>query len=80
MLGRLSGLLHAGYEGDENTVVVARWMETMQVRIGSRIGSLGRDAEWWSKHVIVSVNDGTVLIEFWPAAKVGNTPNKEDTA
>ena len=79
VLGRLAGLVHAGYEGDENAVVVARWMETMQVRIGGRIGSLGRDAEWWGKHVIVSVNEGTVLIEFWPAAKAGHAPNKEET-
>ena len=78
VLGRLAGLVHAGYEGDENTVVVARWMETMQVRIGGHIGSLGRDAEWWGKHVIVSVNDSTVLIEFWPATKAGNAPNKEE--
>ena len=68
VLGRLSGLLHAGYEGDENAVVVARWMETLQVRIGGRIGSIGRDAEWWGRHVIVSVSEGTVLIGFWPAA------------
>jgi len=78
VLGRLSGLVHAGYEGDENTVVVGRWMEAMQVRIGGRIGSLERDAEWWGKHVIVSVSEGTVLIEFWPAAKTGHAPNKED--
>jgi septum formation inhibitor MinC len=79
-LGRLSGLVHAGYEGDENTVVVARWMEALQVRIGGRIGSLERDAEWWGKHVIVSVdvNEGKVLIELWPAAKVGNAPSRED--
>ena len=79
VLGRLSGLVHAGYEGDESTVVVARWMEALQVRIGSRIGSLGRDAEWWGKHVIISVkNDGTVLIDFWPAAKAGHEPNKDE--
>ena len=75
VLGRLSGLVHAGYEGDESTVAAARWMEALQVRIGSRVGSLTRDAEWWGRHVIASVNDGAVLIDFWPAAKTGNTSN-----
>ena len=79
VLGRLSGLVHAGYEGDENTAVVARSMEALQVRVGSKIGSLGREAEWWGKHVIVSVREGTVLIEFWPMVKGGNASNKEDT-
>jgi septum site-determining protein MinC len=75
ILGRLNGLVHAGYEGDENTAVVARSMEALQVRVGGRIGSLGRDAEWWGRHVIVSVRDGTVLIEFWPVIKGENSSN-----
>jgi septum site-determining protein MinC len=72
VLGRLNGLVHAGYEcGDEDSdaVVVSRCMEALQVRIGGKIGSLGRDAEWWGKHVIVSVRDGAVLIEYWPFVK-----------
>jgi hypothetical protein len=44
-------------------------MEALQVRIGGKIGSLDRDAQWWRKPVIVSVRDGTVLIEYWPALK-----------
>ena len=84
VLGRLNGLLHAGYEsGDEDSdvVVVSRCMEAMQVRIGSKIGSLGRDAEWWGKRVIVSVRDGAVLIEYWPFVKGENTTGggKEET-
>jgi septum site-determining protein MinC len=81
VLGRLSGLVHAGYEGDENTVVVARSMEALQVRIGSRMGSLRRGAEWWGRHVVVSVKeDGTVSIKFWPAIKGENLPAKVENA
>ncbi|MDR0653958.1 MAG: septum site-determining protein MinC, partial [Synergistaceae bacterium] len=84
VLGRLNGLLHAGYEsGDEDSgvVVVSRCMEALQVRIGSKIGSLGRDAEWWGKRVIVSVRDGAVLIEYWPFVKGENATGgaKEET-
>jgi septum site-determining protein MinC len=69
VLGRLCGLVHAGCEGDENTSVVARSMEAMQVRIGSRIGSLDRGAIWWGKMVIVKVSEGSVLIDYWPVIK-----------
>jgi septum site-determining protein MinC len=75
VLGRLSGLVHAGYEGDESAAVVARSMEAPQVRIGGKIGSLGKDAQWWGRPVIVSVRDDAVLIEYWPVVKGGN--NKE---
>ena len=70
VLGRLHGLVHAGVEGDETTAVVARSMEALQVRIGGRVGSLERGASWWGKPVIVKVDDGSVLIDFWPAVKV----------
>jgi septum site-determining protein MinC len=69
ILGRLSGLVHAGYEGDESSIVIARSMEALQVRIGSRIGSLERGAQWWGKMVTVRVDDGSVLIDYWPALK-----------
>jgi septum site-determining protein MinC len=65
VLGRLSGLVHAGYEGDESAVVVARCMEATQVRIGGRIGSVEKDeTSCRGKNVIVSVRDGAVLIEI----------------
>ncbi|MDR1915890.1 MAG: septum site-determining protein MinC [Synergistaceae bacterium] len=69
IIGRLKGLAHAGYEGDENSSVVVRSMEAPQVRIGGKIGSLEREANWWARNVIVSVRDERVLIEYWPPLK-----------
>jgi septum site-determining protein MinC len=70
ILGRLNGVAHAGYEGDENiSIVAARSMEALQVRVGSKMGSLDRGAQWWGKPVIVRVEDGMVRIEYWPALK-----------
>lgn len=69
VLGRLSGLVHAGCEGDESSAVLACSMETMQVRIGSRVGSLERGDQWWGKKVIARVDNGTVLINYWPQLK-----------
>jgi septum site-determining protein MinC len=75
VLGRLSGLVHAGYEGDENTAVVARSMEALQVRIGSKVGSLERDGKSWGRQVIISVKEGIVFIEFWPFIKGESSSN-----
>lgn len=77
VLGRLHGLVHAGVEGDEAVVVVAHSMEALQVRIGGRVGSLERGASWWGRPVIVKVDDGSVLIDFWPASKFEEPGKKE---
>ena len=69
VLGRLSGLVHAGMEGDESACVVARSMETLQVRIGGKIGSLDRGAAWWGRKVTVRVEEESVVIDYWPAIK-----------
>ena len=69
VLGRLYGLVHAGMEGDENACVIARSMETLQVRIGGKIGSLDRGAAWWGKKVTVRVEEGSVVIDYWPTIK-----------
>lgn len=77
VLGRLYGLVHAGVDGDEDTVVIARSMEALQIRIGGRVGSLERGASWWGKPVIVKVEDGVVLIDFWPVSKFEEQGKKE---
>lgn len=69
VLGRLRGLVHAGCDGREDTAVVARSMEAPQIRIGGRVGSLGKSDAWWGKSVIARVDDGVVLIDYWPAMK-----------
>jgi septum site-determining protein MinC len=73
VLGRLKGLVHAGYEGDESAAVTAFSMETLQLRIGGRVGSLDRDALWWGKKVIARIEEGAVLIDYWPELKSGKS-------
>ena len=73
VLGRLNGLVHAGYDGNESVAVVARSMEALQVRIGGKIGSLERGALWWGKKVIAKVEDDTVIIDYWPTIKRDKT-------
>lgn len=69
VLGRLCGVVHAGVDGDDGACVVARSMEALQVRVGTKIGSLERDAAWWGKNVTVRVEDESVVIDYWPAIK-----------
>jgi septum site-determining protein MinC len=79
-LGRIKGLVHAGYEGDEKAVVIIRSMEALQVRIGGKIGALDRDAQWWGRSVIVSVADERVRIDYWPQLKGEAGESRADIA
>ena len=67
VLGRLHGLVHAGFEGDEGASIAARSMEALQVRISSRVGALDRKVSWWGKPVLVTVEDEAVIMGEWPA-------------
>lgn len=61
--GRLQGLAHAGYEGDDGARVVVAHMEALQVRIGRRVGYMDRSAAWWGQPVVISVDGESVLVE-----------------
>lgn len=66
VLGRLQGLVHAGVEGDEEATVAARIFEAIQVRIGCRVGSMDRQAPWWGRPALVSVEGDSVVVGEWP--------------
>lgn len=61
--GRLQGLVHAGYEGDDGARVVVAHMEALQVRIGRRVGYMDRGAAWWGNPVVISVDGESVLVD-----------------
>lgn len=69
VLGRLRGLVHAGYNGNDGASVIARSMEAVQIRIGGKVGSLDKNAAWWGKMVMARVEDDMVFIDYWPAVK-----------
>ena len=66
VLGRLQGLVHVGMEGDEEATVAARIFEAIQVRIGCRVGSMDRQAPWWGRPALVSVEGDSVVVGEWP--------------
>lgn len=61
--GRLQGLAHAGSGGDDGARVIVAQMEARQVRVGRRVGYMDKEASWWGRPVLVSVDGETVLVE-----------------
>ena len=61
--GRLKGIAHAGLDGSEDHTVVAGLFEAAQVRIGGKVSSsLGSDMEWWGKPVIITSEQGALVV------------------
>lgn len=67
VLGRLNGLAHAGFKGDETASVSARSFESGQVRIGRKVGLIDKSSDIWGKAVVITVNEDEVLLTEWPA-------------
>ena len=67
VFGKLMGLAHAGYSGDESSSVSARSFESGQVRIGLKVGLIDKGSDIWGKAVVVTVNGDEVLFTEWPA-------------
>ena len=66
VLGRLSGLVHAGCDGDNNMSVSARAIEAGQIRIGSKVGIIETDSDFWGKSTVVTVINDEVTVTDWP--------------
>jgi len=67
ILGKLKGLAHAGFKGDETTSVSARSFDSGQVRIGRKVGLIDKSSDIWGKAVVVTVKQDEVLLTEWPA-------------
>lgn len=67
VFGRLKGLAHAGFKGDETASVSARSFESGQVRIGRKVGLIDKSSDIWGKAVVITVNGDEVLLTEWPA-------------
>ncbi|WP_281681022.1 septum site-determining protein MinC [Synergistes jonesii] len=66
IIGRLNGLVHAGCGGDDGVAVVARSLETGQVRIGTKLGIIDRNSPFWGRAVTLKINDNEVQVAPWP--------------
>jgi septum site-determining protein MinC len=61
VMGKLKGLVHAGYNSDEARAIITLSYEAKQVRLGARVSTLTEDADFWGKHVIVTPGKSSLL-------------------
>lgn len=64
VFGRLSGVVHAGSDGDDGRFITADNFNARQIRIGSKVSNDAdlSDHSWWGRPVIVSVERGSFQI------------------
>ncbi len=64
VFGRLSGVVHAGSDGDDGRFITADNFNARQIRIGSKVSNDVdlSDHPWWGRPVIVSVERGAFQI------------------
>lgn len=63
VMGKLKGLVHAGYNSDEPRAIITLSYEAKQVRLGARVSTLTEDADFWGKHVMVTPGKSSLLFK-----------------
>lgn len=66
--GRLRGMVHAGAEGDENSIVCALDMNPNQLRIAGLIVTSPKEKNRRPKPEVASIRDGGIVVEVWKPA------------
>ncbi|OUO91876.1 septum site-determining protein MinC [Cloacibacillus sp. An23] len=67
VIGRLDGLVHAGCGGDDGKAIIARSLETGQIRIGTKVGIIDSSSVFWGKSVFIKISENEVQVAPWPA-------------
>jgi septum site-determining protein MinC len=63
--GRLRGIVHAGFEGDESAVVCALDMSPTQLRIAGHIVTSPDDVKRQPQPEVAHVRDQQIIVETW---------------
>lgn len=63
VLGNLRGLAHAGAKGNNNAVIAAGYLDTVQIRISNIVKEIDRDEEPMHKQAYIHVVDDDIVIE-----------------
>ena len=67
VLGRLHGVVHAGCGGDNDMSVTVRSIETPQVRIGTKVGMIDCNSEFWGKPTVITLCNEEIVVTDWPS-------------
>jgi septum site-determining protein MinC len=70
VLGKLGGIAHAGYYGNENSVVFALNLVPGQIRIGNRISRASDDQTKGPYPEIAFLEDGNICVQEYNSAKL----------
>ena len=63
VLGTLRGLAHAGAKGNEQAVIAAGVVDTVQIRIANIVKEINREEEIMHKQSYISIIDNEIIIE-----------------
>ncbi len=63
VLGSLRGLAHAGAKGNEEAIIAAGLIDTVQIRIANKVKEIDRDEEPIHKQSCVSIIENEIVIE-----------------
>lgn len=63
VLGNLRGLAHAGAKGNQNAIISAGNLDTVQIRISNIVKEINRDEEPIHKQAYVYVQNNEIIIE-----------------
>lgn len=67
ILGKLKGIVHAGADGDNEASLCVRSLESVQVRIGTKMGIIEKDSDYFGNSVTVTVVDDAIAVAYWPS-------------
>ncbi len=60
--GRLQGLVHAGFDGNDDVKVLVRQFEARQIRVGRCFGTMEKNVAWWGQSAMIAVEDGKLQV------------------
>lgn len=63
VLGNLRGLAHAGAKGNNNAIIAAGNLDTVQIRISNIVKEINRDEEPCHRQAYVYIDGGKIIIE-----------------
>lgn len=63
VLGTLRGLAHAGAKGNENAIIAAGRLDTVQIRISNIVKEIDRDEEPVHTQSYVCIENGKIVVE-----------------
>lgn len=63
VLGNLRGLAHAGAKGNQEAIIAAGFLDTVQIRIANIVKEINRDEETMHKQSYIYIDENKIIIQ-----------------